>query len=56
MRKMRTRYYTPVVVAKFKKIVRVSSIGEDAEQLELTCCCGNVRWNGHLGKQLGSSL
>ena len=53
---MRTRYYTPAVVAKFKKIVRVSSIGEDTEQLELTCCCRNVKWNGHLGKQLGSSL
>ena len=57
MRKTRTRYYTPAVVATFKKIVIASSIGEDAEQLELSFAAGgNVRRNGHLGKQLGSSL
>ena len=51
MRKIRTGYYTPAIIAKFKKIVIVSCVREDVEQLELShTASGNVKMGQPLWK------
>ena len=37
-------------------ILTVSSVNENAEQLELSCCLWESTWNNHSGKQFGSFL
>lgn len=37
-------------------ILTVLSVNENAEQLELSCCLWESKWNNHSGKQFGSFL
>ena len=49
--------YTPIQIAKIKKIVIVSKAGENPEKLDLWGIAnGNVKWYKHYGKQFGSFL
>lgn len=50
---MRTKYYTPAMIAKTFKIVTAPSVGKDTEKLQCSYTAGgNGRWYSHFEKPL----